>query len=518
MSDIFRILERLKIAGKGPVYVLKDYFHSDIRIGDVLYDLHGNRFKVKCFEMFRRTLDGIRIEDLPLGIMFELMDGVEPEGDFLVRDLENVNFLFCSHPLYPKRVDEDYEEEYQAAGLEHACALFSYEDLELGKLSLYGEDISGLTIYRGWMMKPAMYRTFYEKLEAKGIILINSPEEYERYHMLPGWYDDFKDDTAKSLWEDRGTVESALKMARDLEGSYIVKDFVKSRKHEWYDACYIKNIADKVNAERVIRNFIERQYTDLVGGVVLRQFEKLNPIGFHEKSGMPISEEYRVFVFAGRIMIIDDYWQADQDISFSDEEWIWLESLVKKLKSNFVTIDLARRVDERLIIMELGDGQVSGIQQIRPADFYRAFSSDFIRKGEITAEKIFPEGTVILAGDPMPDMSIEEMRQIIALISTTQDLVDVYVAVHNKFWFVEDELYDYDKGTEEYERVLSVVSAWDDIMEALDKRIMETAAEEGLLAERQPDSGTVKQLEAFMDKYGYRNGSGWWLKKKGVDG
>ena len=307
-------------------------------------------------------------------------------------------------------------------------------------------------------------------------------------------------------------------MARDLEGSYIVKDFVKSRKHEWYDACYIKNIADKVNAERVIRNFIERQYTDLVGGVLLRQFEKLNPIGFHEKSGMPISEEYRVFVFAGRIMIIDDYWQADQDISFSDEEWIWLESLVKKLKSNFVTIDLARRVDERLIIMELGDGQVSGIQQIRPADFYRAFSSDFIRKGEITAEKIFPEGTVILAGDPMPDMSIEEMRQIIASISTTQDLVDVYVAVHNKFWFVEDELYDYDKGTEEYERVLSVVSAWDDIMEALDKRIMETAAEEGLLAERQPDSGTVKQLEAFMDKYGYRNGSGWWLKKKGVDG
>ena len=144
MSDIFRILERLKIAGKGPVYVLKDYFHSDIRIGDVLYDLHSNRFKVKCFEMFRRTLDGIRLEDLPLGFMFELMDGVEPEGDFLVRDLENVNFLFCSHPLYPKRVDEDYEEEYQAAGLEHACALFSYEDLELGKLSLYGEDISGL--------------------------------------------------------------------------------------------------------------------------------------------------------------------------------------------------------------------------------------------------------------------------------------------------------------------------------------------------------------------------------------
>lgn len=72
-------------------------------------------------------------------------------------------------------MDEDYEEEYQAAGVNHACALFSYENLEIGKLSLYGDDISGLTIYRGWMMKPELYWTFYNKLEEKGIILINSP-------------------------------------------------------------------------------------------------------------------------------------------------------------------------------------------------------------------------------------------------------------------------------------------------------------------------------------------------------
>ena len=95
------------------------------------------------------------------------------------------------------------EEEYNAASLEHACALFSFEDLEMGKLSLYSDDISGLTIYRGWMMKPEMYRRFYDSLMEKGIILINTPEEYEKYHMLPGWYDDFKDYTAKSIWEDK---------------------------------------------------------------------------------------------------------------------------------------------------------------------------------------------------------------------------------------------------------------------------------------------------------------------------
>jgi hypothetical protein len=374
MADVFRILDRFKITGRGTVYTLKNYAHSEIRIGDVFYDLQGNRFKVKGIEMSRQIPDGMSIEDIPLGLIFELMDGVEPEGNMFVRDLEAVNFIFCNHPLDPKRVDEDYEEEFQAAGLEHACALFSYENLEMGKLSLYGEDISGLTIYRGWMMKPKMYRTFYNKLEARGIILINTPEEYERYHMLPGWYDDFKDDTTKSVWEDQGTVESALMMTKGLEGSYIVKDYVKSRKHEWYDACFINNIADKVNTEKIIRNFVERQDSDLVGGIVLRQFEKLKSIGFHPKSGMPISEEYRVFVFAGRIMIMDDYWQDNQKVSFSGEERLWIEAAVKKLKSDFITIDIARREDGRLIIMELGDGQVSGLQQIKPADFYGAFT------------------------------------------------------------------------------------------------------------------------------------------------
>ncbi len=350
-----------------------NYSHTNIRIGDTFYDLHGNRFKLIGIDFIRHIQDEIAIEDLPLALIVELTDGVEAEGDMLVRDIGDISYIFCNHPLYQKRVDEDYEAEFQEAGLDHSCALFSYEDLEKGKLSMYGEEISGLAVYRGWMMKPEMYRSFYEKLQDKGIILINTPEEYERYHMLPGWYNDFADDTVKSVWEDRGTVESAMLMTRGLEGSYVVKDYVKSRKHEWYDACFINNIADKENAERIIRNFIERQGTDLVGGVVLRKLESLKPIGFHEKSEMPISEEYRIFIFAGRIMIIDDYWREDNGVCLTDEEILWIKSLVKKLKSGFVTIDIARRTDGSLVIMELGDGQVSGLQQIKPADFYRAF-------------------------------------------------------------------------------------------------------------------------------------------------
>lgn len=305
--------------------------------------------------------------------MFNFIDGVEAQGDILVSKLDNPNFLFCNHPLYPRKVDMDYEAEYLEASQNYKCAIFSYEDLEDGKLSLYGENITGLTIYRGWMMPPNMYKEFYNLLEERGIFLINNPQEYERYHTLPGWYKDFAKITAASVWEDSGDVDKALKMSEELSGSYIVKDYVKSRKHEWYDACFIPDISDRDNAEKIISNFVKRQGDGLVGGIVLRKYETLKQIGYHKKSGMPISEEYRIFVYAGKILALDYYWNKAQKMDFSEGELEWINGIVAKLRSNFVTIDLARRENGELMIMELGDGQVSGLQEIGEKEFYAGF-------------------------------------------------------------------------------------------------------------------------------------------------
>lgn len=40
----------------------------------------------------------------------------------------------------------------------------------------------------------------------------------------------------------------------------------------------------------------------------------LHQIGFYERSGMPISEEYRIFVYAGKILIMDNYWTEKEDV------------------------------------------------------------------------------------------------------------------------------------------------------------------------------------------------------------
>lgn len=378
--DVFSIIGRFTIPERGMIYTIKISKGAVLHINDRLCDLHGNGFMVKGFEMIRRCPTDIPPEDWPIGMLLESLNGSEVIGNILVRDFAEVNFLFCNHPFYPRRADEDFEAEYRAAGLNHACALFSYEDLSDGKLSLFGEKISGLTIYRGWMMRPEMYRDFYTRLEALGIILINTPEEYERYHLLPGWYGEFAAETAEMAWTSGNSIDDVMQLAKKLDdGSYIVKDYVKSRKHEWYDACFIGNIRDEAAVKKVAGNFIERQGEDLVGGVVLRRFEALEKAGFHEQSGMPLSEEYRVFIYAGKVLTIDSYWGKDTGVSFTEAESAWIESVATRVKSSFVTVDLARKQDGSLIIMEFGDGQVSGLQQLSAEKFYRSFKNPGMR-------------------------------------------------------------------------------------------------------------------------------------------
>ena len=330
---------------------------------------------------------------------------------------KSINFIFCSHPLNKKNVDENYMEEYQATGLDHACALFSYEDLVNGKLSLYGEDIEGLTIYRGWMMPAHMYELFYNLLLGKGIQLINSPKEYAKYHLLPGWYSDFEGATPFSIWNESRDIRAALELTEGLEGAFVVKDYVKSRKHEWHDACFIKDISDKEDTFRVINNFINRQGSNLEGGIVLRKFESLKSIGYHKDSGMPISEEYRVFVFKGEILISDNYWSENEEVNISEDEYIWIESISGKIESNFVTIDVARKTDGKLIIMEMGDGQVSGLQQIDAYEFYGAFqnqgkgniySIEYVKEtiNELIKMGIEPEVTLCFRGNESEYMII----------------------------------------------------------------------------------------------------------------
>ncbi|MBQ9143112.1 MAG: hypothetical protein IJX63_15175, partial [Lachnospiraceae bacterium] len=111
--------------------------------------------------------------------------------------------LFPSSYFSMNKVDEDLQAEYDAVvatGL-YEVAFFGYEKwFQEGKLVLNRSFNKVVTaVYRGWMMKPEQYRSFYEALSENNIKLITEPRQYEQFHVFPNVYPLVEADTAKML-------------------------------------------------------------------------------------------------------------------------------------------------------------------------------------------------------------------------------------------------------------------------------------------------------------------------------
>ena len=118
---------------------------------------------------------------------------------------------------------------------------------------------------------------------------------------------------------------------------------------------------------------------------------------------------------------------------------------------------------------------------------------------------------VIMASDPIPNKTPTDVRNYFAERKTEKDLADAYAISHNKFWWVEDDVYDYEEGTPEYEAARVVVDEWGALMDEYEERIFVILRSEGIEI---PKTGRIKILEPFMKRNGYRDGNGWWIKDK----
>lgn len=135
-----------------------------------------------------------------------------------------------------------------------------------------------------------------------------------------------------------------------------------------------------------------------------------------------------------------------------------------------------------------------------------------LQEESIFLNEIIQDSYCVLASESIRDCSIMDVKERVQEIVSIQELVDIYIVVYNKFWYIEDTLYDYEEDTEEYRAVYQNVHAWLKMMKSLEAKVVDAAREEKLLAPKEKNSGLVKQLELFMKKYGYRDMCGWWVK------
>ncbi len=297
-----------------------------------------------------------------------------------------MRIIYCDSVFDNKVIDSDYEKEKESAikaGFDFS--LISFEELTSGntkKALRFTKDSEAMELgfYRGWMLRPKQYEELYEELLNKNIRLINNPQEYRHCHYLPESYAKIKSDTPKSNWTTDLDIGMILKKTYEFGDSpIIVKDFVKSEKHNWEDACFIPKASDADKVKSVVDKFLELRGDSLNQGLVFRQFEELEFLTEHSKSGMPLTKEFRIFFGNKTIVSIFDYWDEGEYGETKPELDKFVE-IAKNIESNFFTMDIAKKKNGDWIIMELGDGQVAGLPDNADKDeFYEKLKNNALQ-------------------------------------------------------------------------------------------------------------------------------------------
>ena len=260
--------------------------------------------------------------------------------------------LYPADIFSPNSVDEAFAAEASVARENGLYPSLLIDDLGEHRLKNLPEDGSSV-LYRGWMLTATHYRAISNKLAARGITFVTSPEQYEAAHHLPGWVDIFKGLTPKSAVLSVDADGATVLAAASTLGSsaFIVKDYVKSRKHDWETACYAPTL-DALPS--VVAEFVRLQEEDgtLEGGIVIREFVELDKT----------APEIRMWWVNNKLVLTTphpDNPEAEVPV-FAPEFIDEIQERVTVLDSPFVTTDVALLATGEWIVIEAGDGQVSG--------------------------------------------------------------------------------------------------------------------------------------------------------------
>ena len=135
-------------------------------------------------------------------------------------------------------------------------------------------------------------------------------------------------------------------------------------------------------------------------------------------------------------------------------------------------------------------------------------------RNTIPPEELVPAGAVIMGDDPLPDISLREMWDIALNLKDTQELADAYAGIQNKFFWIEDEIYDHRTGSEGYKKAIAITAAWGELMDYLEEILIQTAKAEGLMREDEEYPHSRAAITPIMEKYGYIDGCLWWIEKE----
>lgn len=242
--------------------------------------------------------------------------------------------LFPSDYFEKQKPDEMFANQvdaFQDAGF--ATATVSLEDLSLGKVRFHPNlDADETILYRGWMLSSTDYQALVNAVIGTGAKPFTNNEQYLLTHYIPNWYPLITDLTPKTAcFTDLESIEEEL-AGLNWQG-FFIKDFVKSLK---------TSVGSRIESPEEVNTVIAEMKKfrgQVEGGICVRQIEAIN-----------VESEKRYFVINGEAYS-DDNSEIPNIVS----------ECASRISSNFFSVDVVKRDDGNLRVIEVGDGQVSDL-------------------------------------------------------------------------------------------------------------------------------------------------------------
>ena len=220
------------------------------------------------------------------------------------------------------------------------------------------------------------YTELYKDLEDTGAKLIQTPAMHNWIADMDWAFDGSLDELTFPTW--LGCHE-----APKNEAPFVLKGKTNSKKQNWSELMYAETWDEAVQIESLLMR------DGLLGeqGIVVRKFVPLVTY-FNAIGGMPITKEFRVFIFNRHILSIGYYWHAfEEDLKIHGYEvplardipTSFVEEIIQRVYAYgrdpmFYVVDIGEDINGRWWVIELNDGQMSGLSANDPEVLYKKLS------------------------------------------------------------------------------------------------------------------------------------------------
>ncbi len=209
------------------------------------------------------------------------------------------------------------------------------------------------------------YKELQGDIDLAGGQMINTFKQHNYVADLRNWYQDLEPFTPQTWFR--------LEDVPEREGPFVLKGKTYSKKHNWKTHMFAQNLEEakevywRLCQDGLIgsEDIYIRKYVPLV-----RYAEGLN--------GLPITKEFRVFVLYGQVVCGAYYWTGYDEVightpSFDEVPMDFLAEVVRRVgsKINFYVVDVAQTEEGSWVVVELNDGQMSGLSENNPDTLYK---------------------------------------------------------------------------------------------------------------------------------------------------